>query len=98
MISLFRSASVLHSDSLVLKSSSEIPAQFSASARTPVTVPTFAVSFDASISPSTGRESPKVPKTPAAIFVHSVTSSSFVTSLANSWEASVAVSVSPRIL
>lgn len=96
--SLFRSASPEHRSSRLLKSSSLIPTQFRASARTPVTLAVLAVSLVASISPSMGRESPKVPLTPAAIRVQRVTSCSLRVSLASSWDASVAVSVSPRIL
>ncbi|MBQ8691500.1 MAG: tyrosine-type recombinase/integrase [Phascolarctobacterium sp.] len=45
---------------LALKASSLTPAQFKASAKVPVTVPTLAVSFAASVNPSIGKLSPKV--------------------------------------
>ena len=98
MISVFRVPSFPAAASFWLKRSSLIPAQLSASARTPVTFPTFAVSLADSISPSMGRASSEVPETPAAIRVHLVTSASLLLSFASSWLASVAVSVSPRIL
>ena len=44
-----------------------------------------------------GRLSPNVPDTPAAIRVQVLTSCSLCASLASSWDASVAVSVSPKI-
>ena len=90
-----RAVSSVHAASFSLNSSSLIPTQFKASARAPVTVPTFAVSFAASMSEFIGSASPNVPDTPAAISPHVATSFSEVASCARSCAASVAVSVSP---
>ena len=79
-----------------MNSSSDKPTQFRASASAPVTCPTFAVSFDASIRLFMGSASPKVPTTPAAMFDQLATSSSLVASCASSCADSVAVSLSPR--
>ena len=92
-----RSASSAQAASFSLNSSSEMLTQLSASARAPVTVPTLAVSLEASIRLLIGSASPKVPVTPAAMSPHFATSSSDFASCAKSWAASVALSVSPRI-
>ena len=77
MINWFRSLSVEQSANIALNSSSPtLPAQLSASASAPVTWPTLAVSLADSIRLSTGRASPKVPATPAAMLPHFATSSS----------------------
>ena len=61
-----RSDSELVLCSFSLNSSSLIPAQFSASAKVPVTVPTCAVSLIASARPSIGMESPYCAHAPIA--------------------------------
>ena len=70
MISWFRSDSLPHAASFSLNSSSEMPAQFRASASTPTTVPVLEVSFAASMRELIGSASPNVPITPVAMFVH----------------------------
>ena len=93
-----RSASSEHAANCSLNASSDIPTQFNASARTPVTCPTLAVSLLASMSPSIGNESPNVPITPAAMCDQYAMSSPLVASCASSCDASVARSVSPSTL
>ena len=65
-ISLALSWTVLVPSNFALKSSSLTPAQFRASARFPVTLDTWAVSFMDSVSPSIGIESPYLVHTAVA--------------------------------
>ena len=74
-----------------------LAAQFSASARGPVTCPTLAVSFAASVSPSIGSEAPNCAYMPVHISVHVERFSSLLTSFERWFAASTAWSVSPRI-
>ena len=98
VIRLARSCSELHFASCSLNFSSEMPAQFNASASGPVTAPTFAVSFAASVSPSIGKLSPNLAVTPAAIVDHFDKSSVLSVSSAKWFTASTVRSLSPRIL
>ena len=66
----------------LFQSSILIVAQFNASANGPVTRETLAVSLAASVRPSSGRESPNVAYTPAAISVHRASSSVLFVNLA----------------
>ena len=98
VISCCLSCSLVHLARDSLNASSLMPAQLRASASGPVTCPTLAVSFAASVSPSIGSESPKVANTPGSMSpVHFARSFSLSVNLARWLAVSTDWSYSPSM-